>query len=372
MRKVKNVGALLVITLGVGYLVSSGSAKPLAPALKVGVLVSDSGDLSFVGPIQRAAARVAVRDMAVAKEPVKVEISYADIGDTENENKRAIAKLRALGVDVLIAPIESESAKVLVETNDKNQIPTISAAPLEEDLGITSSKQWFFRLATSPSQDSFALAKYIAKSEPANVLVVSDSRVQSKAQLKSLSFGLIFHGIKVKTANIKDVKVIAKTKPDAVVVLSMEESISFFGAIPDWIAQVPQLYLVPGNLGDYSAYPWAKSLSGALALTPRTKINPAFRSNLTKTLGNQPLVGLRSMTLMALAQRTYEAIEISAEALIEAKSVHPERLRQAIAKTNVQGNQIFEKAGFIDQTQYSVLRYGSSGTFSMASVFSPN
>lgn len=372
MRKVKNVAAILAVTLGVVYLVSSGSAKPLAPSLKVGFLVSDSGDLGFVGPIQRAAARVAVRDMAVAKEPVKVDISYADIGDTESENKRAIAKLRALGVDVIIAPIESESAKVLVESNEKNQIPTISAAPLEEDLGVSSSKQWFFRLATSPSQDSFALAKYISKSDPENVLVVSDSLAQSRAQLKSLSFGLIFHGIKVQTANIKDVKVIAKTKPDAVVVLSMEESIRFFGAIPEWIAQVPQLYLVPSNLGDYSGYPWAKSLSGALALAPRTKIDPAFRTNLTKALGNQPLVGSRSMTLMALAQRTHEAIRVSAEALIEAKSSHPERLRQAIAKTNVQGNQIFERAGFIDQTQYSVLRYGSSGTFSVASLFSPN
>ena len=93
MRKVKSIGAVLLVTAGVIYLVSIGNAKPLAPALKVGVLVSDSGALSFAGPIQRAAAKIAVRDLAAEETPVKVELSFADIGDTETENKRAIAKL---------------------------------------------------------------------------------------------------------------------------------------------------------------------------------------------------------------------------------------------------------------------------------------
>jgi len=118
MRKTKSLGAALLITAGVVYLVSIGNAKPLAPALKVGVLVSDSGALGFAGPVQRVAAKIATRDLAAAEEPVKVEVSYADVGDTETENKRAIAKLRALGVDVLLAPIQSESAGVLVQTNE--------------------------------------------------------------------------------------------------------------------------------------------------------------------------------------------------------------------------------------------------------------
>ena len=372
MRKVKSIGAVLLVTVGVIYLVSIGNAKPLAPALKVGVLVSDSGALSFAGPIQRAAAKIAVRDLAVEETPVKVELSFADIGDTETENKRAIAKLRALGVEVLIAPIESASAEVLVETIEKKQIPIISTAPLTDDLGSSNSKQWHFRLATSPSQDSFALAKFIADSTPKNVLVVSGSLPQNREQQKSLSFGLILSGIKVQTAGIKDVKTIAKTKPDALVLLSMEESLGFFSSMADWVAQVPDVYLVPSNLGDYSFYPWAKSLKGARALSPKHKIDPELRSDLSKELGNLSLVGPRSMTLLNLAQRTSDAVKLAADAFRDAKSASPEKLRQAIADAKVRGKDLFTEHGFLEQREYSVFRYGSSGTFSQGSVFSPN
>jgi branched-chain amino acid transport system substrate-binding protein len=372
MRKVKSIGATLLIAAGVVYLVSVGNAKPLAPALKVGVLVSDTGALSFASPVQRAAARIAVRDLAEAEDPVNVELSYADVGDTEIENKRAIAKLRALGADVLIAPIESDSATVLIESKEKKQIPVISTTSLADDLGSKNSKQWHFRLATSPSQDSFALASFIAKSNPESVLVVSGSLPQNRAQLKSISFGLILNGIRVQTAGIKDVKTIAKSKPDALVLLSMEESLAFFSSLADWVAEVPQVYLVPSNLGDYSSYLWAKSLKGAQALSPRHKIDPELRTDLAKELGSLSLSGPRSMTMLTLAQRTVEAIRIAADAFRQAKSDSPERLRQALAMTKVRGKDLFTEDGFLEQRDYSVLRYGSNGSFSQGSAFSPN
>lgn len=372
MRKVKSIGAALLVTAGVIYLVSIGNAKPLAPALKVGVLVSDSGALSFAGPIQRAAAKIAAKDQATADTPVKIELSYADVGDTEAESKRAVSKLRALGVDVLLAPIDSGSAQVLMSSNNKQKISIISPAPLADDLGIKNSKPWHFRLATSPSQDSFALAKFIDKTSPDSVLVVSGSLPQNREQLKSLSLGLIFHGLKVQTAGIKDVKAIGKTKPDSLVLLSMEESLGFFSSLADWVADVPQVYLVPSNLGDYSSYFWAKSLKGAQALSPKQKIDPELRTELGKEIGNLSLAGPRSMTLLALAQRTVDAISLAADAYRQARSDSPEKLRQALASSKVRGKDLFTEDGFLEQREYSVLRYGSTGTFSQGSIFSPN
>jgi hypothetical protein len=190
--------------------------------------------------------------------------------------------------------------------------------------------------------------------------------------MKSLSFGLVLNGIKVQTAGIKDVKTIAKTKPDALVLLSMEDSLAFFSSLSDWVAQVPQIYLVPSNLGDYSSYPWAKSLKGAKALSPKHKIDPELRSNLANELGSLSLVGPRSMTLLSLAQKTNDAIELAADAYKEAKSDSPEKLRQAIAMAKVRGKVLFTEHGFLEQKEYLVLRYGSSGTFSQGGTFSPN
>ena len=372
MRKTKSIGAALLIAVGVVYLVSIGNAKPFAPSLKVGVLASDTGALAFAGPIQRAAVRLAVRDMASASDPVKVDVRLVDVGDTQDENNQAVRKLKAMDVDVVIAPIESEAARALSVNNEKNPIPIISTASLADDLGSDMSKDWFFRLATSPSQDTVALANYIFRAGHKNVLIVLGLQPQNRAQLKSLSYALVLRGVKVQTASIKDVKTIAKTKPDALVLLSMEESINFFGAIPDWVDQIPQVYLVPSNLGDYSAFPWANILNGAQALSPKTKVDPLLRSDLAKALGNQSLTGPRSMTLLSLAQRTYDSVELAAQAMREGKSSIPERMRTALSKIEVQGNKVFDKYGFIEKTQYSVLKYGSSGRFSQADLFSPN
>ena len=190
--------------------------------------------------------------------------------------------------------------------------------------------------------------------------------------MKSLAFGLAIRGHRVQTLNIKDVKAIAKTKPDALVLLSMEESLGFFSSLEDWVSEVPQVYMVPSNLGDYSSYPWAKALKGALAISPQTDIEPGFKADLAKLLGNQAVVGPRGAAVLALGQRTYDALKIAVEARIKAKTGEPEELRTAISKALSGGLKVFNKQGFPDQNQYSVFRYGSSGTFTQSSVFSPN
>ena len=151
-----------------------------------------------------------------------------------------------------------------------------------------------------------------------------------------------------------------------------EESLGFFGALADWVVDVPQVYLVPSNLGDYSSYLWAKSLKGAQALSPKHKIDPQLRTDLAKELGNLSLTGPRSVTLLTLAQRTVEAIQLAADAFRQAKSDSPEKLRQALASSKVRGKDLFTEDGFLEQREYSVLRYGSTGTFSQGSIFSPN
>jgi hypothetical protein len=152
----------------------------------------------------------------------------------------------------------------------------------------------------------------------------------------------------------------------------MEESLAFFTALEDWVAQVPQLYLVPSNLADYSLYPWAKALKGALGLSPRTEIDPAFRTDLAKALGNQAILGPRGSALSALAQKTYGAVKVSVEARVRAKNESPEELRAAVSKALQGGIKVFNKQGFYDLGEYSVFRYGSSGTFNQSAVFRPN
>jgi ABC-type branched-subunit amino acid transport system substrate-binding protein len=372
MRKFKQLAFVSLIAATGIYLVSAGNAKPLAPALDIGVLVSDSGDLRFAGPIQRVAARLAANDLAEAYPNLKIDLDLVDVGVTEKDNQGAINKLKSLGVDVIIAPIESDSARVLVSNLAKKQIPVIAPSSLEDDLGEAEGKPWLFRLATSPSQDTFALGNLIATSKAKSALIVSSSQEESRAQMKSLAFGLVMKGVRVQTLGIKDSKAIAKTKPEAAILLSMEESIEFFRSMQDWVSDVPQMFLVPGNLADYSLYPWAKSLRGALAIYPKTKVPASFRSDLAEILGTQSLTGARSQAVMALAQKTYDAVTLAGKAFIRAASPSSEAFRDALANFQMAGSKLFTKQGFYDQNEYSVFKYGNSGMFTLSSTFSPN
>lgn len=370
MRKVKAIGITAILALGSFYLVSSGTARPLAPALNVAVLVSDSGSLSFAGPIQRAAARLAVSDLSDSGSSVRVNLSFFDTGDTNEERARSVARIVSSDSDLVIAPIESESAGILI--SQKTKFPIIAPMTLEDDLGSDSSKPWLFRLSASPSQESFALGEFITQSKPKNVLIVTGPAPVNKAQQKSLAFGLAMQGLRVTTMNIKDTKAIAKMKPDSLVLLSMEESIPFLAAMSDWVEQLPQVFLVPSNSGDYSVYPWARSLSGALAISPRTAISSSFKADLTRTLGYSTLSGARGSLVLNLGQRVYEAIRLAASAYAQPKSDTTEGLRASLASSMKDGKPLFDRNGFSKQIEYSVYRYGASGTFSLKSSFSPN
>ena len=372
MRKLTVIAITSIFCLGTLYLVSSGNAKPIAPALKITVLVSDSGPLSFTGPIQRAAVRLAVKDLATEKSNMKLETTFIDVGDSESENQRALSRLQAFDPDLVIAPIESESTKALIQMNEKNPVPLIAPSALEDDLDNSSSKPWLFRLATSPSQDSYSLGEFIAKTKPRSTLIVTSSQEQSRSQMKSLAFGMTMNGQRVQTANIKDLKSIVKTKPDALVLISMEESLAFFSAMDDWVSQIPQVYLVPSNLADYSVYPWASALKGAQALSPRVEVLPTFRSEMANSLGNQAILGPRGAAVLALGQRTYDAVKMAVEARSKANNDSSEELRGAISKAQIGGKAVFNKYGFFDQGEYSVFRYKSSGSFAWSSSFSPN
>jgi ABC-type branched-subunit amino acid transport system substrate-binding protein len=372
MRKLRNTLIALLISAGGIYLVSVGNAKPVAPGLKVSVLVSDTGELSFAGPIQRAAARLAVSDLAQARNPVRVEVSFIDVGDTQSQRQRAMARLRAMDTDVVIAPIESQSAEVLVEEISKSPIPMIAPSSLEDDLGTKSAKPWLFRLATSPSQDSYALAELIRKAKPKSTLVVSSLQRISRSQQRSVSFGLAMAGFRVTNLGVKDYKAIQKTSPDALALFSMGESIEFFETLETWAAKVPKLYLVPGNMADYSAYPWAEVLEGAQGISSREEIPAVFRSDLAKAMGNRALTGPRSKAVLGLGKRTYDGLKIASEALLQAKNSTPEALRLAISSFQRDSKPMFDRHGFFDQGEYSIFRYGANGTFSLSSVIAQN
>ena len=165
--KRKAIIALTAIALIGVVFYGTSQARPLAPGLKVGVLISSSGPLYFAAPFQKAAAQLAKRDLAKV---VDVEIIYQDLGDTDRETNYALSVFARNKVDLILAPIETDSFKRMLRSKELPDVPIIAPSPITENLSKTRK---ILRLASTVSQDSFALAKYIAGKSADLVAVVS-------------------------------------------------------------------------------------------------------------------------------------------------------------------------------------------------------
>lgn len=366
MRKTPVIISAIALSLIGIYLVSVSYAKPLAPALRIGVLVSDSGPLYFAGAIQRAAVKLAVADLAKADPPVSVNVDFEDLGDSDSEFVNATNKFARFKPDLTLAPIESSSATRFLKYI--GPIPTISVSALTEKLDNPS---WIFRLATSQSQEIIALAQYIVDSKADSVAIVFSDDDYGRSTMKSLAMAFALRGLsKVQVVPISESEILTKSKPDAVVLATMEQSISFLSN-PAKLPQKPkQLYLVAGNLANYSIFSWAENLSGVLALAADNEVPAGFKSRLAQTL-NRPGLQTSQNPVVALAYRSYQAIMFSADSYLRAKSNSAPKLKAALLDTKIDSADLFTSTGFLNQAKYKLYKYSAKGDYSPVGEYDP-
>lgn len=364
MRKISVISSSILLSIIGIYLVSVSYAKPIAPALRVGVMVSDTGPLYFAGPIQRAAVKLAVTDLAKADKAVTVD--FEDLGDSDSEFVSATNKLSKFKPDLTVAPIESATAVRFLKYIGPT--PVISVSALAEK---TENSNWLFRLATSQSQEIIALAQYVVDSQATSVAIVFSDDDYGRSTMKSLAMAFALRGLsKVQLIPLSERELLGKAKPDALILATMEQSVAFLSEFDTWSKKVKQLYLVAGNQGNYSNYPWAENLSGALALTSDNEVPESFRSRLAASLNRPGLLGSQN-PMVALAYRSYQAIILAANSYLSAKSNNGSKLRAELAGTKVDGIDLFTNTGFLNQAKYTLYRYSAKGTYTSVGQYDP-
>ena len=366
MKKLHIVlGSIALVSVG-AYLFSTGAAQPIAPALRLGVLVSDSGPLYFAGEYQRAATKLAIADLAKASEPLKVNVSFLDLGDSTSEFENAREKLDDFRADVLLAPIESSSAVRLLKTTG-NQ-PVIATAAIAEKIENQSP---VFRLAPTQSQEIIALAQYIVDSDAKSVAIVFSDDEYGKSTLRSLAMAFALRGIgKVQVVPVSEYSRVIKTKPDALVLATMEQSLEFFAEYGKFPNKPKQLYLVPGNLASYSTYPWASQVKGALGLLSQTDVPDSFRNRLAAAM-KRPAVKTTTNPIVTLSYLTYRAVLISGESFVKAGGNFTPRLRTALLESESNGVRNFTSQGIANRDKYSVYQYSAKGSYSVIGEYEP-
>jgi ABC-type branched-subunit amino acid transport system substrate-binding protein len=230
---------------------------------------------------------------------------------------------------------------------------------------------WLFRLATTQSQEVIALAQYIVDTQADSVAIVFSDDDYGRSTMKSLAMAFALRGLsKVQIVPISESDLLTKTRPDAVVLATMEQSISFLSNSVKLPKQPKQLYLVAGNLANYSYFSWAENLSGALALAADSEVPASFRSRLAQKL-QRPELQTSQNPMVALAYRSYQAIMLSADSYFRAKSNSAPKLKAALMDTQVNGEDLFTNAGFLNQPKYALYKYSAKGSYSSVGEYDP-
>ena len=360
-------GLVALITSGLVF-VGVSYAKPFTPQIKIGVLTTSSGPLYFAGAIQKAATKMAIDDLQA--NGVKASAFFEDV--ISQEPKVAFKNLRRADVDVVLGSIDSASTKIVMQTDERDPLPVLAPSSIGDDVdGSIDGTNWLFRLSTSISQDNNALVELIAKSKNPSVVIVSGTDGYSLAAKRTIAFGLGLRGVtNVGVYSVNDISSIRKTKPDVLVLASMEESIGFLNNMSDWVDGIGKVYLLPGNLANYSMYSWAADLAGAEAIVPDALANSSFRARLADEMGKPYLLNSPNSPIFTLAKKVYDSVMLAGLSFRAGDSHIAFRNRLAQAKS--EGQLLFSSQGYYKAQKYTIFRYGIGGLFAPGAVFEPN
>ncbi|WP_188588700.1 ABC transporter substrate-binding protein [Gordonia jinhuaensis] len=285
---------------------SSGSALAAAPTcdasadnattFKLGTFLPLTGSLASLGPAAVAGSGQALSEInknggVNGKDAC---IISTDSSDTNNPTIGAqnIQKLLQSRVSAILG---AESSSVT-----ENVLPTVAASntvmfsPANTDDKLTGISKWYFRNAPPNSVEGDALGKQIVSDGNTKValLVFNDSygtNLRDSIE-KSItgSGGQVTYGAKGKGQEFPStqtdfgstVSAALGTQPDAVVIDAFDQTTQILPALASAGWNMKKVYLVDGNLNDYSKDAGVPDLTGAKGSTQGINPSDEFKDTL--------------------------------------------------------------------------------------------
>jgi len=315
--------------------------------LKIQGIIPLTGSLSFLSPPEIAALHLATDDInaagGVLGNKVQLTISDSGDGDTLSIADQSATKALANKADVVVGAAASGVTRSIINKITGAKVLEISMSNTAPDLSTWKDGGYYFRTAPSDLLQGRILGNQILQDGRKNVAIVYADNSYGNG-LKGVTSGILTKGgANVTTyafpenetnfSSIVD-KVVA-AKPDAVALISYDESKK---AIPAFQAKGfdgSKFYLVDGNLFDYSKEAFASYLNGSKGTTPGKDASASFKSRLAasykkytgKTLGNN----------FSYGAETYDAVVLTAIAAQAAGKATGEAIKSQLTNISLAG-----------------------------------
>ena len=327
-----------------------GTALPASAAdtqLKIGAIQPLTGTLSFLAPPMIGGIHLAVDEINAAGGVLGKKVELTDIldeadGDSPAVSQASATKLIAKKVDVIIGAASSSRSKLIINKVTGAKVVQISASNTSPDLTAWKDGGYYFRTAPSDLLQGRVLANQILQDGASNVAVlfqdttygnglnkqISAVLTKGKATVKSIAFP---EG-ETNVASYVDSALAAK--PDAIALVSYDESYKILPALQAKGFSGGNIYLVDGNAVDYSKESFASYLNGAKATTPGKALTDTFKKNVSaayKKYTGKPL------TDFIYAESAYDAVIIAALAAEAAKDASGVGIKSQITEISKAG-----------------------------------
>jgi branched-chain amino acid transport system substrate-binding protein len=329
-----------IAMIGVGAMVLAGcSATPSAspstnagPAkdltLKMGTLTPETGTLAFLGPPQEAGVLLAVKDINDAKLGIKVDLTLGDSGDPDNKAyATTVPKLLSQKVSVIIGAAASGVSKLVIDQVIGSGTILFSPSNTSPDFTTYKDDGLYFRTAPSDNLQGEVLGNLIAKdgASTLGILALNDAYGTGLQKVTQKTFEDA-GGKVVATEFFNDgdtnfsaqIASIMAQKPDALQVISFDQSKTIIPALKDAGFDMSHLYLVDGNTSHYAAELAPGTLTGAKGTIPGPLLADNFQKRLVDNWAAEN--NGKKLTEFTYAAESYDAVILSTLAALAAKS----------------------------------------------------
>ena len=332
------VGGIAVVS--VTAIVLSGCAPTAEPegnggntaerdlTLKIGTALPVTGSLEFLGPPEIAGVGLAAKEINDADLGIQIDVTYGDSGDTDNKAYATeIPRLLSEGVSAIIGAASSGTSLKFIDDVVSAGVIQFSPANTSADFTTYDDDGLYFRTAPSDVLQGEVLGNLIAEdgNETLGILYLNDSYGTGLKQFTQEAFesagGEVVSEASFNTGDTSfdaQISTVLAADPDAIALIAFKETITIVPGLTGF--PTDKLYLVDGNLSDYSKDLPAGALTGAQGTLPGldTATLGSFTDDLQAFVAEE---GQPELKDYSYAAESYDAVILLALAALAANSV---------------------------------------------------
>lgn len=318
--------------------------------LKLGGILPLTGALAFLSPPEIAGIDLAIKDIneagGVLGKPVEFSLEDSSDGESPAIAVASATKLLGAGVDAIIGAAASGVTRNIIDQITKSKTVQISMSNTAPDLSTWEDGGYYFRTAPSDLLQGAIVGNQIVKDGNENVAIIYQQtaygeglQAKAKSTLEAAGVTIVAEeAFKEGESNFDAAvdKVIA-AGADSVLVISYDEVKKIVPALQKKQFDGSKIYLVDGNLGNYSAEAWAGYLTGAQGTLPGGETDAAFKQRAADLyMANY---GTELLEFAYLAE-SYDAVILLALAAEQAKNDSGEAIAANMTSVSTGGEKV--------------------------------